>query len=245
RSSSGVPSTTPTETAATESRNVRERPKRSSARIAATYAPQIAAHRVPPSAWRTSQSSQSVRSPSASKSATARIARPISRWISIVRPCCLPRVAGFAGDACSLERRDGDMLHFANRQLEEAAAELAEGLGIAGREEAVGTFAAALVLDALALERLRDLASRLLGREDELHVAAEDALEDLADQRVVRAAEDHGVDPFRLQRRRVLAHRALGLLAVRIVALDQRHEPWAGELMERDAGVERVDELGV
>ena len=67
--------------------------ERSSARRAATYAPQIAAQRVPPSAWRTSQSSQSVRSPSASKSATARIARPISRWISTVRPCCLPRDA--------------------------------------------------------------------------------------------------------------------------------------------------------
>ena len=35
-----------------------ESPKRSSARRAATYAPQIAAQRVPPSAWSTSQSSQ-------------------------------------------------------------------------------------------------------------------------------------------------------------------------------------------
>ena len=75
------------------SRGTRERPKRSSARIAATYAPQIAAQRVPPSAWRTSQSSHSVRSPSASKSATARTARPINRWISTVRPCCFPRDA--------------------------------------------------------------------------------------------------------------------------------------------------------
>ena len=53
----------------------------------------IAAHRVPPSACSTSQSSQSVRSPSASKSTTERIARPINRWISIVRPPCLPRDA--------------------------------------------------------------------------------------------------------------------------------------------------------
>ena len=68
-------------------------PKRSRARLAATYAPQIAAQRVPPSACSTSQSSQTVRSPSASKSTTPRSARPISRWISTVRPPCFPRDA--------------------------------------------------------------------------------------------------------------------------------------------------------
>ena len=51
----------------------------------------IAAQRVPPSAWSTSQSSQSVRSPSAWKSQTLRSARPISRWISTVRPSGRPR----------------------------------------------------------------------------------------------------------------------------------------------------------
>ena len=70
--------------------SARESPKRSSARAAATQAPEIAAQRVPPSACRTSQSSQTVRSPSAWKSVTARSARPISRWISTVRPFCLP-----------------------------------------------------------------------------------------------------------------------------------------------------------
>jgi hypothetical protein len=48
---------------------------------------------VPPSAWSTSQSIQSVRSPSASKSSTERSARPISRWISTVRPFCFPALA--------------------------------------------------------------------------------------------------------------------------------------------------------
>src|SRR6266545_2267684 len=67
----------PTETAATDPLSVRERPKRSSARHAATYAPEMAAQRVPPSACRTSQSTQSVRSPSASKSVTERIDRPL------------------------------------------------------------------------------------------------------------------------------------------------------------------------
>ena len=53
----------------------------------------IDAHRVPPSAWRTSQSRYTVRSPSAVKSTTPRSARPISRWISTVRPSWRPRVA--------------------------------------------------------------------------------------------------------------------------------------------------------
>ena len=46
--------------------------------------------RVPPSASRTSQSIVTVRSPSASKSTTARNDRPTSRWISCVRPPTFP-----------------------------------------------------------------------------------------------------------------------------------------------------------
>ena len=56
----------------------------------ATHAPQIDAQRVPPSAWRTSQSSHTVRSPRASRSTTARSERPIRRWISVVRPSGRP-----------------------------------------------------------------------------------------------------------------------------------------------------------
>ncbi len=59
----------------------------------ATKAPVMDAVRVPPSAWMTSQSMISVRSPRAPRSITDRRARPISRWISIVRPPCLPRAA--------------------------------------------------------------------------------------------------------------------------------------------------------
>ena len=59
----------------------------------ATWAPVIDAHRVPPSAVSTSQSRWIVRSPSAAKSTTPRIERPMSRWISIVRPSGRPRVA--------------------------------------------------------------------------------------------------------------------------------------------------------
>src|ERR1700722_13428331 len=56
----------------------------------ATQAPVIEAVRVPPSAWITSQSTVIWRSPSASRSTVARKERPIRRWISTVRPFCLP-----------------------------------------------------------------------------------------------------------------------------------------------------------
>src|ERR1700694_1940922 len=56
----------------------------------ATQAPVMEAVRVPPSAWITSQSTVIWRSPSASRSTVARNERPIRRWISTVRPFCLP-----------------------------------------------------------------------------------------------------------------------------------------------------------
>ena len=56
----------------------------------ATQPPVIAAQRVPPSACSTSQSTVICRSPSATRSIPARRLRPISRWISCVRPDCLP-----------------------------------------------------------------------------------------------------------------------------------------------------------
>ena len=59
----------------------------------AVHAPVTAAVRVPPSAWITSQSRVIWRSPSAGRSTTARRERPISRWISCVRPLCLPLAA--------------------------------------------------------------------------------------------------------------------------------------------------------
>ena len=88
----------PTEMAATASRSGSEvslpaasRPFTASR--SATQAPVMAAVRVPPSACSTSQSRWMVRSPSRFRSVTARRLRPISRWISCVRPDCLPRAA--------------------------------------------------------------------------------------------------------------------------------------------------------
>src|ERR1039457_4192454 len=52
----------------------------------ATKAPVTDAVRVPPSAWITSQSMITVRSPSVLISTAARMERPIRRWISCVRP---------------------------------------------------------------------------------------------------------------------------------------------------------------
>ncbi len=57
----------------------------------ATAPPVMEAVRVPPSAWRTSQSMVIVHSPIAARSTQARNERPISRWISCVRPPTWPR----------------------------------------------------------------------------------------------------------------------------------------------------------
>src|SRR3954467_3857939 len=87
---------TPTLTAATDWRiaaglaTFRRSPNQETASASATYAPVIAAVRVPPSACRTSQSIAMLFSPSAPRSIAARSARPISRLISWVRPPIRP-----------------------------------------------------------------------------------------------------------------------------------------------------------
>ena len=101
------------------------------------------------------------------------------------------------------------------------------------------------VLDAFPRECLGHLAGRLLGREDERHAAPEHALEDRADERIVRAAEDHGVHVLGLQDVGVLANRCRGLLPERIVALDQRDELRAGNGEHLHARVERAHEVPV
>ena len=90
-----MPSTIPQEIAATDpfsglAASLPSAIRRRQARSSATKAPVIDAQRVPPSAVSTSQSSQTVRSPSAWKSMTPRSERPMSRWISTVRPSGRP-----------------------------------------------------------------------------------------------------------------------------------------------------------
>ena len=60
------------------------------ASTSATNAPLMLAVLVPPSASNTSQSIQRVRSPSFSKFTIARKLRPISLWISTLRPSTFP-----------------------------------------------------------------------------------------------------------------------------------------------------------
>ncbi len=84
-----------TDTAATvpvsgERSRLPSRIRRSHASRSATRPPVIDAQRVPPSACSTSQSTYTVRSPSALKSITPRSERPISRWISTERPSSRP-----------------------------------------------------------------------------------------------------------------------------------------------------------
>ena len=84
-----MPPTMPTLIAATQSRSTAAGltpgilPRASAS---ATKPPVMAAVRVPPSAWITSQSIHTVRSPSLPRSAMARSARPTRRWISCERP---------------------------------------------------------------------------------------------------------------------------------------------------------------
>ena len=97
----------------------------------------------------------------------------------------------------------------------------------------------------LRAERLGHVARRLLCGEHERDVATEHALEDRADQRVMRAAEDDRVDTCLFQRCRILAHCFLRLLAVRVVPFNERHETGARDREELDACIECVDQLRV
>ncbi|MNP33898.1 hypothetical protein D3C76_1271620 [compost metagenome] len=101
RSHSASPLTIPTDTAATMpfSGLAFSLPAATSlfrASASATQAPVMEAVRVPPSAWITSQSRVMVNSPSVFRSTAARSARAIRRWISMVRPPCLPFAASRA-----------------------------------------------------------------------------------------------------------------------------------------------------
>ena len=73
---------------------------RLTAMYSATNAPVIEAVRVPPSACSTSQSRVIVRSPICFMSTAARSERPISRWISCVRPPTRPWIASRAPRSC-------------------------------------------------------------------------------------------------------------------------------------------------
>ena len=137
------------------------------------------------------------------------------------------------------------MYHDGNRQLQEAGTHLAERIRIACGEEAVRAFALRVVLVSLPGERLGNLARGFLRREHQGDVASKDTLKDRAHERIVRAAEDDGVDAGILQRCGIRPYGLGGLFAERIVALDQRHQPRAGNGRQLDARIECAHELRV
>ena len=106
----------------------------------------------------------------------------------------------------------------------------AEGLGIAGADEAVLALIGARGLERAAFEDpLRRRGERVAGG-DQAHLAAEEALQHRRHQRVVRAAEDHRVDLGAAQRRAVGAHLLDHGLGERKPALDDRREVGRGHL---------------
>jgi len=137
------------------------------------------------------------------------------------------------------------VLDVGDRKLQEAHAEIPESRSIPCRQKAVRPLARSLVLNSLPGQRLCNLTCRLFRREDERDVTTEHALEDLPDQRIVRTAEDHGVDTGILQWHRVLTYGVGCRRRERIVALDQRHEARTCHREELDTGIECVNELRV
>ena len=94
----------------------------------------------------------------------------------------------------------------AERQLQEARALRAEGVGVAAAEEAVAALAGRRRGEPARAERVLDLARERRARGDDLDAAAEHPLQHRAHERVVRAAEDDRVDARLAQRRDVAAH---------------------------------------
>ena len=94
-----------------------------------------------------------------------------------------------------------DLLDAAERQLQEARALRAEGVGVAGAEEAVAALAGRRRGEPARAERVLDLTRERRAGGDDLDAAAEHPLQHRAHERVVRAAEDHRVDAGLAQRR--------------------------------------------
>src|SRR6266511_1337698 len=143
-----------------------------------------------------------------------------------------------------LEVADGDLFDPADRQLQEALAERAELLRLPVREEANRALARRVARSSFAVERLRHLTRRLLGREDQSRRPAEHALEHGPDERVVRAAENDRVHLFFLERTRVLAYRRVDLLGGG-TRFDQGHEARTGGGDDVSTGVESAYRLRV
>src|SRR2546429_240521 len=182
----------------------------------ATYPPVIAAQRVPPSAARTSQSAYTVRSPSAAKSTTPRIDRPIRRWISTVRPSRRPRVtsrclrspveAGSIPYSAVSQPRPWPASHFGTDSCTEAVQITRVPPGATAAQPGPAP------------------PCRGVARRHQRDVAPERALEHRRHERVMGAAEDDRVDGGRAQWLAVRAHGVHHTLVEGETALDDRGE---------------------
>ena len=105
------------------------------------------------------------------------------------------------------------------------------------REEGVVALAAGGVAEPARAEHVLDLARERRARGHDLHPAAERALEHRAHERVVGAAEDHGVDLRLAQRRAVAADRVDDAAVEREAALDDRGQVRAGDRGDVDERV--------
>src|ERR671927_301794 len=149
-----------------------------------------------------------VRSPSASRSATPRSERPISRWISTVRPSgrplemsrCLrsPVDAGSIPYSAVIQPRPWPASHRGTDSWTEAVQITRVP------PQAISADPGARVAEAAAAQHVLDLAGHGHARADDLHAAPEQPLEHRPDQRIVGAAEDHRVHLRLAQRPRVV-----------------------------------------
>ena len=112
-----------------------------------------------------------------------------------------------------------------------------ERLDVAGQRKRVVALAAGRVAEPARAEHVLDLAGERRAGGDDLDPAAEHALEHRADERVVGAAEDHGVDAGLAQRRAVGAHGVDDPLVEREAALDDRRQVRAGDRGDVDERV--------
>src|SRR3954454_6592784 len=94
----------------------------------------------------------------------------------------------------SARNSDFDLLDVPQRHLQEAGSDRVEGIAVAGAEEVVAALAAGLAGEARALEGSLHRGGNRVAAADEADVTTEDPLQHRRHQRVMRTAEDQGVD---------------------------------------------------
>ena len=129
------------------------------------------------------------------------------------------------------------LLDLADRQLEEARADAAELLRVAGREEAVVAAPVLVVLEAGLAQACVSTSAAIASPELTIVTPpAELALEHRPHERVVGAAEDHGVDAGLLERAAGALDAGERAVVDLAALLDQRGELGRGDRVELGLG---------